>query len=126
MDDELKPCPFCGEANQEILMVQHMAGTIIHPTYRVACDNCGGSCGWTDRGDHVAKWNQRADAAALSEAQATIARLEAALTRIVGMDSHIDASIRSGTTDRVVVYGDFARIALAALSPREGDGRWDT
>jgi hypothetical protein len=61
-------------------------------------------------------------AAALSEAHATIARLEAALNRIVGMDSHIDASIRSGGPDRVVVYGDFARIATAALSQREGEG----
>lgn len=55
---ELLPCPFCGES--ENLIVQHCEGTIIHPAYRIYCDNCGGSNGYTDRGDHVEDWNRRA------------------------------------------------------------------
>lgn len=118
MDDELKPCPFCGEANQNVLMVQHMEGTIIHPTYRVTCDNCGGSCGWTDRGDHVAEWNQRAAAAALSEAQATIARLEAALRRCPPT-SNPNLSAEEHVERIEVWWRNWAR---PALSSREGEG----
>jgi len=56
-DIQLKPCPFCGET--ESLYIEHMEGTVIHPTYRVYCDYCGASAGWTDRGDHVEEWNTR-------------------------------------------------------------------
>lgn len=59
-------------------------------------------------------------AAALSEARAEVERLREALNRIVGRDSHIDASIRSSGPDRVVEYGDFARIARAALEAKHG------
>lgn len=52
--------------------------------------------------------------------QAEVARLREALNRIVGRDSHIDASIRSSGPDRVVEYGDFARIARAALEAKHG------
>lgn len=54
---DLKPCPFCGET--EHLMVQHLEGTVLHPAYRVICDNCGASSAYTDQ-DHVAVWNLRA------------------------------------------------------------------
>lgn len=54
----LKPCPFCGEANN--LIIEHMEGTIIHPAYQVRCDNCGASSGFTDR-DWVGAWNTRSD-----------------------------------------------------------------
>ena len=57
---DLKPCPFCGEADQETLMIEHLEGTILHPAYRVRCDNCGASTGYSDRGDHIAAWNTRA------------------------------------------------------------------
>ena len=60
---ELRPCPFCGVARN--LMVEHMPGTILRPAYRVLCDNCGASTGYTDRGDHIAAWNARAEADAI-------------------------------------------------------------
>ncbi|MBC2768598.1 Lar family restriction alleviation protein [Pusillimonas minor] len=58
MKPELKPCPFCGE--NENLIVQHCEGTINHPAYRVCCDNCGTSNGYTDKANHVENWNRRA------------------------------------------------------------------
>lgn len=60
-DQALYPCPFCG---QQDARVEHMEGTILHPAYRVYCDNCGASNGWTDKGDHAEKWNTRATLAA--------------------------------------------------------------
>lgn len=44
-------------------------------------------------------------------------RLREALEKIVGKDSYIDASPRG---DRKIVYGDFARIARAALAQEDG------
>lgn len=61
MSEHLKPCPFCGENDPVALNIEHMAGTILHPAYRVICDNCGGASGWTDRGDHLEQWNRRAE-----------------------------------------------------------------
>lgn len=61
-----KPCPFCGEADQETLMIQHLEGTILRPAYRVCCDNCGASTRYSDLGDHVAIWNARATPAAMT------------------------------------------------------------
>ena len=57
--NELKPCPFCGENDPEI---EHMEGTILHPAYVVKCGHCGAQAPWSDKGDHVEKWNQRATA----------------------------------------------------------------
>jgi len=57
MQDKLKPCPFCG--SDEFLQVRHCEGTVIHPAYKVKCDNCGASTGYSDRGDHVKEWNKR-------------------------------------------------------------------
>ena len=54
---DLLPCPFCW-AN-EGLYVQRMDGTILHPAYRVVCDNCAASTGYTDGGKHVEAWNTR-------------------------------------------------------------------
>jgi Lar family restriction alleviation protein len=54
---EITPCPFCGVQNT---FIEHMEGTILYPAYRVHCDNCGASSGWTDKGDHIEKWNTRA------------------------------------------------------------------
>ena len=45
-------------------MVEHMEGTVRRPAYRVVCDNCGASSGYSDRGDHVKMWNSRAALAA--------------------------------------------------------------
>lgn len=56
---ELKPCPFCGESDQETLMIEHLRGTERRPAYRVVCDNCGASTGYSDRGDHIEIWNKR-------------------------------------------------------------------
>jgi Lar family restriction alleviation protein len=54
---ELLPCPFCGEAVH--LLVEHLDGTIIHPAYRVRCDYCGASSGYTDK-SCAELWNARA------------------------------------------------------------------
>lgn len=56
---KLKPCPFCEENDQEMLLIEQLGGTIIHPAFRVVCDNCGASTCYTDRGDHIAAWNNR-------------------------------------------------------------------
>jgi hypothetical protein len=60
-------------------------------------------------------------AAALSEAQAEIARLRGALMRIEGKDSWIDASIRSGGPERKLMYGECGSIARAALEAKTPD-----
>ena len=57
MKPELKPCPFCEQSDN--LIIQHLEGTINHPSYRVYCDNCGASNGYTDKNDHMEKWNHR-------------------------------------------------------------------
>lgn len=53
---KLKPCPFCGHSDS--LLINHMEGTIVHPAYKVECDNCGASAGYTDN-DCVDDWNTR-------------------------------------------------------------------
>lgn len=81
MADELKPCPLCGESDQEVLLIQHLEGTIKRPAYRVCCDNCGASSPYDDRGNHIAIWNTRAttiqDALALPEIAALVTALRA-------------------------------------------------
>lgn len=57
MSGTLLPCPFCGE--KESLYVRHVEGTILHPAYFVACDNCGAQGATTDKGDHEKEWNAR-------------------------------------------------------------------
>ncbi|WP_459018066.1 Lar family restriction alleviation protein [Stenotrophomonas sp. PSU_St142] len=61
---ELKLCPFCG-ASGEMLVIEHMDGTILHPAYRVRCEHCGASSRYTDH-DCREAWNTRA---ALSPAE---------------------------------------------------------
>lgn len=57
--DGLLPCPFCG--HDESLYIEHVEGTIRHPAYYVRCDYCGAQTGSTDSGEHVKKWNERAE-----------------------------------------------------------------
>lgn len=52
----LKPCPFCG--HDDYLIEQHLEGTVLHPAYRIYCDYCGASTGYTDK-DHIDTWNNR-------------------------------------------------------------------
>ena len=54
---DLKPCPFCG--SKDDLIVDHLAGTISKPAYRILCDNCGASARYSDNGDHKEIWNTR-------------------------------------------------------------------
>jgi len=54
--NHLKPCPFCGEC--EDLNVEHMEGTILHPSYRIICGYCGVSTCFTDK-DWIDAWNTR-------------------------------------------------------------------
>ena len=68
-ETKLKACPFCGDT--ESLEVCHDPRTILHPAYRVICDNCGAKSGYSDRGDRVEKWNTRT-----SDADEIIAMLE--------------------------------------------------
>ena len=65
-DIKLLPCPFCGR--DEHLQVEHLEGTVVHPAYRVSCDNCGASTGYTDK-DCRAVWNERANVAHASAAK---------------------------------------------------------
>lgn len=58
-DRELAACPFCGDASR--LLVEHLEGTILHPAYRVRCDNCGASTEYTDK-DYASSWNRRTPA----------------------------------------------------------------
>lgn len=60
----------------------------------------------------------KAAEAKLAASEARVEKLREALAKIEGKDSYIDASIRSDGPDRKVIYGEFARIARAAL---EGD-----
>lgn len=55
---KLKACPFCGSPD-DCLIVEHMKGTVMRPAYRVYCDYCAASTGYTDRGNHVELWNSR-------------------------------------------------------------------
>ena len=57
MNGALLPCPFCGDAESQI--VEHVEGTIVHPAYYVRCNNCGAQSGCSDRGDHAEMWNTR-------------------------------------------------------------------
>lgn len=54
MNEELLPCPFCGSRNQ---IIEQMNGTI--KTFKVLCDHCGASTGFTDK-SATENWNQRA------------------------------------------------------------------
>lgn len=56
------PCPFCGDRDN--LIQYHDPRTVLHPWYRIECDNCGAKGPGSDRGDHVAQWNYRAAIAA--------------------------------------------------------------
>lgn len=56
---ELLPCPFC-EHDGDDLIIRHVEGTILHPSYYVYCDWCGGQGPSTDKGNHVEIWNRRA------------------------------------------------------------------
>ena len=125
MSDELKPCPFCGGK------ARYRTGC------GVECSVCFANI--VDarrlRESVCAKWNRRSDAAALSEAQATIARLEAAL-RLIELIGYregeefgwINAHMRGVAT--AALSGDsidnywrlFPNHRRAALSPREGEG----
>jgi hypothetical protein len=69
MSDDLKPCPFCGGR------ARYRTGC------GVECSDCFANIVDAGRipGDVINEWNKRHAAAALTEAKATIARLEAAL-----------------------------------------------
>ena len=47
----------CGDV--ESLEVQHCPKTIQRPAYRIGCDNCGASTGYSDRGEYADAWNSR-------------------------------------------------------------------
>ena len=111
---ELLPCPFCGAA--EHLHIEHLEGTILHPAYRVLCDNCGASTGYTDK-DCRADWNTRAAPPPPAEQasgehdkhMAVLERLERALPDI-GLNGWIDgvAAVqyaRAALSQRPVVGG---------------------
>jgi hypothetical protein len=56
MNENLLPCPFCGDT--ESLYEKHLEGTVIHPAWKIVCDNCGASTGYTDI-DWKDDWNER-------------------------------------------------------------------
>tara|TARA_R100001163_G_C5059268_1_gene195938 strand:- start:545 stop:763 length:219 start_codon:yes stop_codon:yes gene_type:complete len=50
-------CPFCG--TKDNLQIQHLKGTVLNPSYRVYCDSCGASTGFSSIGNHKEEWNTR-------------------------------------------------------------------
>jgi len=77
---ELLPCPFCGDGDS--LYVEHLEGTILHPAFRVRCDNCGASTGYTDKG-HAAEWNARATPSRLKGIATQPAKVSDALEKAI-------------------------------------------
>ena len=64
MDEELKPCPFCG--GEAVLDTRKTVTTHIeYQNYRVICLYCGITTGWfpLDEGKEnvISTWNRRAD-----------------------------------------------------------------
>jgi len=90
---ELKPCPFCGDDNS--LMVEHHKGTILRPSHRIVCDNCGASSRYTDR-DYIAIWNTRpAPEARAKDALQAIADLPPVAKRKWDDELNADLNLRS-------------------------------
>ncbi len=62
MDEELKPCPFCG--NNAIELVRFFYGKHIY-AWRVFCSvensGCGASSGSGNREDIINAWNRRVE-----------------------------------------------------------------
>lgn len=108
------PCPFCGgEAvvleGEECAWVQCL-DMKMHRAMFVDGDNNAAA-------EALEQWNRRADLARPSQAEdESVAIATAALKKIVGIDSYIDATIRSGSTERVVDHGPCAKVARAALA----------
>lgn len=50
---KLKPCPFCGSENPEIVNASHCE-------YYVSCVNCGGQTWGLIKADAIREWNTRA------------------------------------------------------------------
>ena len=58
MDEgRVAPCPFCGHASATR---KHLDGTILHPAFQYECDHCGAVAPWSDQGDELDLWNERA------------------------------------------------------------------
>ena len=77
MTDELKACPFCGEA--EALMVDFSTATHRWTVWCSACDS--GTFHSQKREESIAAWNKRAREA---ELEALVAKMGAALNKIAG------------------------------------------
>lgn len=56
MSNELKPCPFCGNTDEDNFSIPDLE--------RVSCDVCG-AVGPFDGADPIAAWNKRAKEEAL-------------------------------------------------------------
>ena len=69
--EALAACPFCG--NSDSLITHHEPGTVLHPWYRIECDNCGAKGPGTDQGTHAEQWNRRTLSAEQQKHSATIA-----------------------------------------------------
>lgn len=55
--EQLAACPFCGDPGS--LITHHEQGTVLHPWYRIECDNCGAKGPGTDQGNHADLWTRR-------------------------------------------------------------------
>lgn len=111
-ETDLLPCPFCGEGDH--LLVEHLEGTIIHPAYRVRCDNCGACIEYTDRDCHAA-WNTRAN---LAERDAEVALLRQERERA----DRLAKALRDAADDldRGVSRGDVAAHMRARAALKQG------
>ena len=57
MKTELKPCPFCGNANLSVIPDDEESPNV----YAVWCDGCGNAAHWSETEDlAIAAWNRRA------------------------------------------------------------------
>ena len=104
-DIKLLPCPFCGR--DEHLQVEHLEGTVVHPAYRVSCDNCGASTGYADK-DCRAVWNERANMEPLIAENERL-RAEAARLRRSLHEAIIHGNRQTGRAERLAEEIDWIK-----------------
>ena len=118
MSDDLKPCPFCGEAQPP-----H------DDTSWVRCLGCGAETGWRPTGDEaIAAWNTRAPDPSIEDltdqleaARADTKKAVEALRAVDALDpeGRIDGCSQSALRGLVLRMGEISRITLAEIEGKK-------